>query len=125
MSLHEQPWMPSLIDQDGVATSRKAELFTFDQSQFVHDLMIFVLITVEFLQSKRSKRCKSSGTEVTKKNVNHFQQRWQYHKMCICARSPTSCKLQASMASLHKEATARDVDARRCQKRLKTHDDIK
>ena len=44
--------LPSLMDPDGVATSRKAELFTFDQSQFVHDLMIFVLITVEFLQSK-------------------------------------------------------------------------
>ena len=39
--LHEQPWLPSCMDQDGVATSRKAELFTFDQSQFVHDLMIF------------------------------------------------------------------------------------
>ena len=88
--------------------------------------MLFVLITVEFLQSKRSKHCKLSGTELTKKNINHFQQRWQYHKMCICARSPASCTLQASLASLYKEATARYVeDARRCQKRLKIHDDIK
>ena len=57
---------------------------------------------------------KLSGTEVTKKNVSSFEQSWHYQKICICATTPASCKLQASLGpSLYQEATRDVEDVRR------------
>ena len=72
-----------------------------------------VLVTVAFTEQAKQ-YCKLSGTEVTKKNVSSFEQSWHYQKICICATTPASCKLQASLGpSLYQEATRDVEDVRR------------